>query len=120
YNFQDPGYFFNDVAVIRTSQPIPAPAAALLASRPPMVGEEAIVAGYGQVEHDGPAQDELSAGRAIIRGVSENHVTINFTRNESHPCQGDSGGALFVQQGEELVVTGVVSQSDPSVDEENI
>jgi hypothetical protein len=89
-------------------------------SRAPEVGEIAIVAGYGQVENDGFAVEDVVAGRAIIRIVTDNHIRIDFRGEESHPCQGDSGGALFIEDDSGLVIVGVVSQSDPSVSEEQV
>lgn len=114
------GIFFNDAAVIRTSTALAAPTSPILLSRAPRVGEEAIVAGYGQVGNGLPASEDINAGSAEVRDVTSNHVFINFTKDESHPCQGDSGGALFVRDGGELAIVGVVSQSDPSVPEEGI
>lgn len=122
-----PGYvlgsediFFNDVAVVHTSLQLPAPAVPILMSRAPEVGEVSIVAGYGQIENNGPAVEDVIAGRAIIRIVTVNHVRIDFRGSESHPCQGDSGGALFIEDDSGLAIVGVVSQSDPSVPEEQV
>jgi len=112
--------YFNDVAVVRTASPLPVPALPLLLSRAPEVEEESLVAGYGQTEGDGPAVDDVVAGRAVIRLVTDNHVRIDFRGGESHPCRGDSGGALFVEQDGGLAIVGVVSQSDPSVSADQI
>jgi len=110
----------NDAAVVRTSEKIPAPPLPLLLSRSAMVNEEAVVAGYGQTKNGGPSVDDVVAGRAIIRTVTDNHIGINYRGDESHPCKGDSGGALFVEQGGGLVIVGVVSQSDPSISKDEI
>lgn len=118
--FASPGVLFNDVAIVRTSSPLPVPAVPILLSRAPEVGETSIVAGYGQTENGGGAVDDVVAGNAIIRVVTENHVRIDFRGGESHPCQGDSGGALLIEGDSGLVIAGVVSQSDPSVSEEQI
>lgn len=112
--------YFNDVAVVRTSSPLPVPTLPLLLSRAPEIEEESLVAGYGQTEGDGPAVDDAVAGRAVIRLVTDNHVRIDFRGGESHPCRGDSGGALFVEQDGGLAIVGVVSQSDPSVSADQI
>jgi secreted trypsin-like serine protease len=55
-----------------------------------------------------------------IRLVTDNHVRIDFRGGESHPCRGDFGGALFVEQDGGLAIVGVVSQSDPSVSADQI
>lgn len=114
------GFYINDAAIIRFANPLPAPSAPVLLSRSANEGEGAIVAGYGQTAADAPTTDELYAGGATIRSVTEYHVRIDFKSNESHPCRGDSGGALFVKNGENVAIVGVVSQSDPSVPENTI
>jgi len=114
------GVFFNDVAIVHTSSQLPAPAVPILRSRAPEVGQISIVAGYGQIENSGPAVEDVVAGRAVIRIVTDNHIRIDFRGWESHPCQGDSGGALFIEDDSGLAIVGVVSQSDPSVLEEQV
>jgi secreted trypsin-like serine protease len=116
----DDGFYINDAAIIRFAKPLPAPSAAILLSRSASEGESAIVAGYGQTSPDSSTPDDLYAGGAVVRSVTDYHVRIDFTKNESHPCRGDSGGALFVKNGGELAIVGVVSQSDPSVPEDSI
>jgi secreted trypsin-like serine protease len=112
--------FFNDVAVVRTRARLPVPPIPLLLSRAPGVEEESLVAGYGQTENDGSAVDDVIAGRAVIRLVTDNHIRIDFRGGESHPCRGDSGGALFVEQDGGLAIVGVVSQSDPSISPDQV
>lgn len=106
---------FNDVAIVKAASIIPVPALPILLSRAPEVGEESIVAGYGQTENNGSAVSDVVAGQAVIRLVTDNHLRIDYRGGESHPCKGDSGGALLVNQGGGLAIVGVVSQSDPSV-----
>jgi secreted trypsin-like serine protease len=114
------GFFLNDAAVITTTSRIAAPVTPILLARAPQEGEESIVAGYGQTGPSDPTTQDVYAGNAIIRGVTNDHVRIDFKSNEAHPCRGDSGGALFVIEGGEPVIIGVVSQSDPSVDADMI
>jgi secreted trypsin-like serine protease len=111
---------FNDIAIVKTSRALSAPVTPILLSRSPGESEEAVVAGYGQVENDGASQANVNAGRAVVEDVSDNHIFIDYTRSEAHPCKGDSGGALLVSHGQGVAVVGVVSQSDPSVDIEDI
>jgi secreted trypsin-like serine protease len=111
---------FNDIAIVRASQRLSAPTTPILLSRSPAEFEDSLVAGYGQTENDGPAQDNVAAGRAIIDDVSDNHIYINYTPSQAHPCKGDSGGALFVANGQGIAIVGVVSQSDPRVEEEDV
>jgi secreted trypsin-like serine protease len=109
------GFYVNDAAIIRFVNALPVPSSPVLLSRSASEGESGIVAGYGQTSPNAPTTDDLYAGGAVVRDVTENHVRIDFTKNESHPCRGDSGGALFVKSGGDLAIVGVVSQSDPSV-----
>jgi secreted trypsin-like serine protease len=116
------GVFFNDVAVVRVAEALPVvPVDLLSRPREPRVNEEVVVAGYGQRDSSGGAEEEVVAGRAVVRVVTENHIRIDYREGESHPCRGDSGGALFVEQDSgQLAVVGVVSQSDPSVPSDRI
>jgi secreted trypsin-like serine protease len=109
----------NDVAVIRTASRMSAPSTPILLRRDAQAGEEAVVAGYGQTSSSAPTTDDVYAGYAIVRSVTENHIRIDFQSDESHPCRGDSGGALLVEEGG-LAIAGVVSQSDPSVPADTI
>jgi len=111
---------FNDIAIVRASQRLSAPSSPILLSRSPAEHEDSLVAGYGQTENDGPAQANVYAGRAIVDDVSDNHIYIDYTQSQAHPCKGDSGGALFIANGSGIAIVGVVSQSDPSVDEEDV
>jgi secreted trypsin-like serine protease len=114
------GFYFNDAAVIFMNQALAAPVIPILLSREAEQGEEAAVAGYGQSKNNTPTSGVLRAGRASIRNVTPNHVFISFTKDESHPCLGDSGGALLVQEEGELAIVGVVSQSAPNIPREAI
>lgn len=113
-------YYVNDVAIIRTAKPLNAPRAPILISRSARQGEEALVAGFGKTGPDDSSTGDIYAGRAVVSSVTDNHVRIDFTSDEAHPCFGDSGGALFVKEATGLAIVGVVSQSDPSVAEDNI
>jgi secreted trypsin-like serine protease len=116
-DFQDAqnGFFYDDVAVVLMNRDLAAPPTPILLSREALKGEESAVAGYGQTKEGAPTDGVLRAGRASIRNVTPNHIFISFTENESHPCRGDSGGALLVQEQGRLSIVGVVSQSAPNV-----
>jgi hypothetical protein len=109
------GFYFDDAAVIFMNTALAAPVTPILLSREAVEGEEAAVAGYGQTRNDLATDGVLRAGRASIRNVTSNHIFISYTENESHPCRGDSGGALLVQDGGQLAIVGVVSQSAPDI-----
>lgn len=111
--------FFHDLALVRTSIAPGVANAPLLLSREPQVGEKVTIAGFGQISPNAFGEG-VFAGEAVITDVTENHVTIRFEEEQAHPCPGDSGGAIFVKQANSLAIAGVVSQSDPSVDVEDI
>lgn len=117
--FPDAELFSNDLAVVQVNGSINTAKARLLASRAPIVGERAIVAGFGEFT-PGTTDGEIRAGNAIVQNVTEQHVFISYEGNQSHPCQGDSGGPIFVEVEGELAIAGVVSQSDPQVDPNTI
>ena len=113
------GVLFNDLALILSNDPIDVVPASILLSRPPQAGERAIVAGFGITEPEGEA-GTINAGNASVRNVTANHVFISYADDESHPCPGDSGGPLLLNQNGWWVIAGVVSQSDPTVAPENV
>lgn len=105
---------FNDLAIIFSSQDLPVTAAPILVSRIPQQGEEVVVAGYGLTAPDSSA-GTIHAGEATVNNITENHIFVVYADNEAHPCSGDSGGALWVSQNGSMAISGVVSQSDPTV-----
>lgn len=107
--------FFNDVAVVTVPTPLLAATLPILIGRDPIVGEEAVIAGFGLTE-PGSSVGDLNAGTAEVSDVSPNHVFLTFTGNQSHPCQGDSGGPMLLSHLGTLTIAGVVSQTDPGVD----
>jgi hypothetical protein len=109
----------NDVAIVRTGSAMSAPSTPILLKRDAQTGEQGIVAGYGRTSAGSSIPDDVYAGYAVVRSVTEKHIRIDFKSNESHPCQGDSGGALLLEEGG-LAIAGVVSQSDPSVPADTI
>lgn len=111
---------FNDIAVVKSARRLSAPITPILLSRSPAESEDSVVAGYGQTSNEGRAETNVYAGRAVVDDVSDNHIYIDYTQSQAHPCRGDSGGALFVANGTGVAIVGVVSQSDPSIDVEDI
>lgn len=107
--------FFNDVAVVTVPTPLLASTLPILIGRDPIVGEEAVIAGFGLTQ-PGSSVGDLNAGTAEVSSVTPNHVFLTFTGDQSHPCQGDSGGPMLLEHLGTLTIAGVVSQSDPSVD----
>lgn len=116
-----------DVAVLTvgTAFPDSVPRVPLVSSAP-SVSTTVYVAGYGMKDpYDDDLQERTVVGSATVRAVTNDHVRIDFVGGESHPCQGDSGGALFVEESGAdgaltLAIAGVVSQSAPDVAEDDI
>lgn len=112
--FESGGVIANDFALVITEQPMNINVSPILVSRAPIVGEEAVVAGFGLTSPNSSA-GEMHAGNAIITDVTAQHVMIKFEGNQAHPCGGDSGSPLLVSAGGTFAIVGTVSQSDPSV-----
>jgi hypothetical protein len=117
--YEQGGVLVNDAALVFTDQAMGVAPSPLLSSRAPIVGEEAVIAGFGQTSPDS-GTGQIFAGNAWVSSVTAQHVVIEYRDDQSHPCRGDSGGPLFVNVGGVQALTGVVSQSDPSVDPEVI
>ncbi|HQH28743.1 MAG TPA: trypsin-like serine protease [Oligoflexia bacterium] len=113
------GVLHNDAALVFTDQGMGVATAPLLYSRAPILGEEAIVAGFGET-FPGSDTGQIYAGNAVVSGLTTQHVVIDYTREQSHPCAGDSGGPLLLNVGGAQTISGIVSQSDPSVEIDNI
>lgn len=109
----------NDAALVFTPYTMVVGTTPILRSRGPIVGEEAVVAGFGETS-PGTGATTIHAGKAIISDTSTEHVVIQYTGDQAHPCAGDSGGPILVAVDGVPAVAGLVSQSDPSVPEENM
>jgi secreted trypsin-like serine protease len=105
---------FNDAALIVTTSPMGVGTFPILMSRDVVVGEEAIVTGYGDT---GSGKfGFLQAGNILISSVSNNHIFTDFTGDGSNPCQGDSGAPLLVKQNGEFAIAGIVSTGRADID----
>lgn len=109
----------NDVALLIDNEALPVTPASILYSREPAIGEEAIVAGFGQTT-SGSDTGVMNAGAASVKAVTPNHVFLVFENDESHPCQGDSGGPLLLKEKGIYAIAGIVSQSDPTIPAEQV
>jgi hypothetical protein len=97
-----------DLGIVVTTldlAPTPVP---LLASRDARVGEQAVIAGWGQSESGAGAV--LRAGTTGIGGVGAVSLQTTFvTGSGSGVCFGDSGGPLLLSEGGTWAVAGVTS-----------
>ena len=94
-----------DIGVVITSQDLPRRAIPLLVSRAARVGETAVVAGWGIDQNKNGGT--LRAGETTITAINDFiETTYNATAGV---CQGDSGGALLVNEGGTWALAGVIS-----------
>lgn len=117
--YEQGGLLINDAAVIIADRALEVSVSPLLVSRPPDVGETAVVAGFGETA-PGSGPSTIHAGDAVVTGVTGQHVVIQYEGDQAHPCRGDSGSPLLLQQGGREAIAGTVSQSDPSVELTNV
>ena len=107
---QSPGYAADhgspvDIGVVRVSEDLPRRPIPLLVTRTVRVGETAVIAGWGidQTKTGGT----LRAGETTITALDEFIETPYDTT--AGVCQGDSGGALLVNEGGTWALAGVIS-----------
>lgn len=106
-----PAEVFYDVAVLFTSEQLTTRQYPLLFSRSAVVGEEALVAGYGRDENG--TAGFLKVGNTFVSEVNEQYVVTEFLPSTANPCEGDSGGPLLVVQDGVLAIAGIVSSGTP-------
>ncbi|MBC8291861.1 MAG: trypsin-like serine protease [Proteobacteria bacterium] len=111
----NPGYSYpvGDLAVVTLDRPVEGIVPAAMVGVTPAVGSAAVVVGYGR--SDGAASDfgikrmgdVTTVGCEL--GDDNGNVCWNFDGSASNTCHGDSGGPLFVDQGDGPRLAGVTS-----------
>lgn len=101
-----------DVGVVLLGEDFPRAPAAILTSRPGLVGEAAIVAGFGRDENSDTTA--LRAGSTTISNVTATRLESIYAPPASSICSGDSGGPIFLSEGGTWVVAGVSSATTQS------
>jgi hypothetical protein len=97
-----------DVGVVITDRDLGLPALPVLTSRDATVGEQAVVAGWG--EDESGASGILKAGTTSISAVGQTYLQTQYRgTGTSGVCFGDSGGPLFLSQGGVWAVAGITS-----------
>lgn len=96
-----------DVGVVLLSDDVGRTPIPLLLSRDAIVGETAVIAGWGKDANGNLAT--LRAGVAVVTAVSSLELQTVFTSTAASVCQGDSGGPILLQDGGVWSVGGVIS-----------
>ena len=107
-----PNFVFNtpssfDVAVVTTAEDLGRTPVSILTSRDGVVGETAIIAGWGR--DDISASTSLRAGSTVLSAVTSAVLHTAFAPPSSSVCSGDSGGPLFLLQGGVWTQAGITS-----------
>jgi hypothetical protein len=96
-----------DAGVILMPADLPKQALPLLLSRDAIIGESAILAGWGKDQNLVDAT--LRAGVTPITAVDSTVLQTNSGATTSSVCQGDSGGALLALQDGVWSIAGIIS-----------
>jgi len=97
-----------DVGVVLTGQDLARTPQALLTSRDARVGEQAVIAGWGN-DVSGSGGNTLRAGAVTISAVGAITLETVHSGTGSAVCSGDSGGPLLLAEGGVWSVAGITS-----------
>jgi secreted trypsin-like serine protease len=99
-----------DVGVVKFSQPLGRNPMPLLLSRDATVGEQGVIAGYGQSATG--SIGTLRAGFVNVSEIASSYVVVTTTSSSASTiCSGDSGGPLLVQQNGAWAIAGITSSA---------
>ena len=111
--------FINDVAILVLDEPVTDVEPAQLSDIPPEVGEVVSVVGFGGGGTAESGSDGTfgikRVGNATVDAITETEFSWSFDDpTESNAAPGDSGGPVFVDTGEALLLAGIVSSGTTS------
>ena len=97
-----------DVGIVLTGQDLSRTPQAVLTSRDARVGEQAVIAGWGN-DVTGSGGNTLRAGTTSISAVGSATLETTYSGTGSAVCSGDSGGPLLLSEGGVWAVAGITS-----------
>ncbi len=100
-------YDRNDLALVRIGETFDIKPIPVITSRAPVLGEELIVAGYGQ--DDNGNTETLKAAYMVVSQVFSSGFVLPYNETHTNVCFGDSGGPAFGYVNGTLGVFGVTS-----------
>jgi secreted trypsin-like serine protease len=112
-----------DLALLLLKDPIPRGFGTALVMRDSSVlkvGQDVIVAGYGNYTPDHKKDGSLHKGTSRITKHTKNEVELTGTNDSptgQGGCLGDSGGSVYYQKGQKLFFFGVISRGDSKCEE---
>jgi len=102
-----------DVGIVLTAQDLGRTPIPLLFGRDAVVGEPAVLSGWG-IDQSGFTPSAPKAGWNAVSGVSASSIETQYSSGTSTVCFGDSGGPLLVAQGGAAAIAGVTSETSLS------
>jgi hypothetical protein len=100
-----------DVGIVLVTQDLPRSPVPILTSRDARAGEQAIIAGWGFDQNK--AGGQLRAATTTVTAVND-FLETSFASSAGQVCQGDSGGALLLQEGGVWSLAGVINGGSTS------